>query len=173
MDIPSFKEDRIPQIPALKLLMNTGCNYLTLEEALLARGGKSSSVILENVLEKQPRQINAIQYKGNEYSFSNVNITTAINPLKNMPYDDLIRTNEKIYDLLSLGKSFEETILGSAKNYDLKYVDWENADKNVFHLTEEFEVLQSNGKAHRRKNGRRVAAPEGQSPKGVERLFSI
>lgn len=150
MDIPSFKEDHISQIPALQLLVNLGYRYLTPEEALNARGGKTSNVTLESILEKQLREINKINYKGNEYPFSNANITTAVNTLKNIPYDGLIRTNEKIYDLLSLGKSFEETILGNTKSYDLKFVDWENIERNVFHVTEEFEVLQSDGKAHRR-----------------------
>jgi len=150
MDIPSLKEDHISQVPALQLLINLGYAYLTPEEALIARGGKTSNVILESILEKQLRQINTILYKGDEYPFSNNNVTNAISTLKNMPYDGLIRTNEKIYDLLSLGKSFEETILGNTKSFDLKYIDWENLDKNVFHVTEEYEVMQSDGKAHRR-----------------------
>lgn len=148
--IPSFKEDHISQVPALQLLINLGYVYLTPEEALISRGGKTSNVILETVLEKQLRQINTILYKGGEYKFSNNNITNAITTLKNIPYDGLIRTNEKIYDLLSLGKSFEETILGNTKSFDLKFIDWESLDKNVFHVTEEFEVMQSDGKAHRR-----------------------
>ncbi len=150
MDTPSFKEDHISQVPALQLLVNLGYIYLTPEEALNARGGKTSNVILEVILEKQLRQINTILYKGGEYPFSNNNITNAISAIKNIPYDGLIRTNEKIYDLLSLGKSFEETILGNTKSFDLKFIDWENIDKNVFHVTEEFEVMQSDGKAHRR-----------------------
>ncbi|MCX5726853.1 MAG: HsdR family type I site-specific deoxyribonuclease [Candidatus Saganbacteria bacterium] len=148
--IPSFKEDHISQVPALQLLINLGYTYLTPEEALNARGGKTSNVILETIFEKQLHQINTILYKGGEYSFSNNNITNAISTLKNIPYDGLIRTNEKIYDLLSLGKSFEETILGNTKSFDLKFIDWENLDKNIFHVTEEFEVMQSDGKAHRR-----------------------
>ena len=126
MDTPSFKEDYISQAPAMQLLINIGYSYLTPEEALEAWSGKSANVILENILEKQLREINKIQYKGNEYSFSNANITNAVNTLKNIPFDGLIRTNEKIYDLLSLGKSFEETIVGNTKSYDLKFVDWEN-----------------------------------------------
>lgn len=149
-DTPSFREDHISQIPALQLLVNMGYSYLTPEEALKARSGKTSNVILENVLEQQLRLINKIQFKGNEYPFSNSNITTAVNTLKNIPYDGLVRTNEKVYDLLSLGKSFEETIQGNTKSYDLKFIDWDSLDKNVFHVTEEFEVLQSDGKMNRR-----------------------
>lgn len=150
MDIPSFKEDHISQIPALQLLVNLGYSYLTPEEALSARGGKTSNVILETILEKQLRQINTISCKGSEYPFSNANITNAVVTLKNIPFDGLIRTNEKIYDLLSLGKSYEETILGNTKSFDLKFIDWDNIERNVFHVSEEFEVVQSDGKMHRR-----------------------
>jgi type I restriction enzyme R subunit len=147
---PSFKEDHISQIPALQLLISLGYTYLTPEEALTARGEKTSNVILEGILEQQLRKINKIRYKGAEYPFSNGNITAAVNTLKNVPYDGLIRTNEKVYDLLSLGKSFEETILGDTKSFDLKYIDWDNPGNNVFHVTEECEVLQSDGKMNRR-----------------------
>ncbi|MBC8485997.1 MAG: type I restriction endonuclease subunit R [Bacteroidetes bacterium] len=149
-EIPLFKEDHISQIPALQLLINLGYTYLTPEEALIARGGKTSNVILETILERQLRQINTILYKGNEYPFSNNNITSAINTIKNIPYDGLIRTNENIYDLLSLGKSFEETILGNTKSFDLKYIDWDNVENNVFHVSAEFDVMQTDGKTHRR-----------------------
>jgi len=149
-EIPLFKEDHISQIPALQLLINLGYIYLTPEEALIARGGKTSNVILESILERQLRLINTILYKGNEYPFSNNNITSAINTIKNIPYDGLIRTNENIYDLLSLGKSFEETILGNTKSFDLKYIDWDNIENNVFHVSAEFDVMQTDGKVHRR-----------------------
>ncbi len=149
-DTPSFKEDHISQIPALQLLVNLGYSYLTPEETLLCRGSKTSNVILETILEKQLHNINTIVFKGSEYKFSNNNITSAIAALKNIPYDGLIRTNEKVYDLLSLGKSFEETILGNTRSFDLKFVDWEKPERNVFHVTEEFEVMQSDGKTHRR-----------------------
>lgn len=148
-ETPSLKEDHISQIPALQLLVNLGYTYLAPEEALNERGGKTSNVILEGILGKQLHEINRIRYKGGVYSFSNNNITAAIHALKNIPYDGLVRTNEKVYDLLSLGKAFEETILDSTKSFDLKYVNWDEPEKNVFHVTEEFEVMQADGRGHR------------------------
>ena len=44
MAVPSFKEDHISQLPALKLLMNMGWKYLTPEQALEARGDDDTSV---------------------------------------------------------------------------------------------------------------------------------
>ena len=51
MDTPSFKEDHISQIPALQLLQNLGYRYLTPEEGLQLRGGKTTNVLLEDVLD--------------------------------------------------------------------------------------------------------------------------
>lgn len=69
MDTPSFKEDHISQIPALKLLMNMGWKYLSPDEALVARGGRSSNVLLEGILKVQLGKINKIEYKQKEFSF--------------------------------------------------------------------------------------------------------
>ena len=75
MDIPSFIEDHISQIPALKLLMNLGYTYITPVEALEMRGNRSSNVLLEAVLKEQLPKINSIQYKGKEVPFSESNIS--------------------------------------------------------------------------------------------------
>lgn len=138
--LPSFKEDEISQIPALQLLQNLGYTYLTPQEALAARGGKTSNVILEDILETQLKKINKITFKGKQYDFSDSNIKAAGLALKDYMYDGLIRTNESIYDLLTLGKSFDEIIEGDKKSPQLRYIDWQNIENNVFHVTEEFEV---------------------------------
>jgi type I restriction enzyme R subunit len=150
-DIPLFKEDHISQIPALQLLINMGYEYLTPEEAIKERGGKKSNVILEGILAKQllEMEINDIEYKGQKHKFSSSNIFGAIDALKNIRYDGLVRTNENIYDLLSLGKSFEETFFSNSRSYTLNYIDWENIKNNIFHVTEEFEVETADGKSHR------------------------
>ena len=151
-NLPSFKEDHISQIPALQMLCKLGYVYLSPEETCLARNQKTSNVLLEKILENQLRTmpVNTICYKGNQYNFSNSNITEAINSLKNIPYDGLVRTNELIYNLLFLGKSLEEIIQDNKRSFDLKYIDWENIRNNVYHVTEEFEVERQDGQSHRR-----------------------
>src|SRR5215475_11332693 len=59
--------------------------------------------------------------------------------------DGLIRTNEQVYDLISLGKSFEQTIDGDTKSFTLNYVDWIRPENNIFHVAEEFEVERASG----------------------------
>ena len=46
MDTPSFQEDLISQLPALELLQKLGYEYLSPEEAVDARGGRLSGVLL-------------------------------------------------------------------------------------------------------------------------------
>jgi len=135
--IPSFLEDRISQIPALQVLQNLGYEYINPEEIFRLRGSKLSNVLLDKILEKQLSAINTIKSK---YKFSNNNISSAITALKDCLYEGPIKTNEKIYDLICLGKSFEETIAGDTKSFTLKYIDWDNIENNVFHVTAEFPV---------------------------------
>lgn len=150
MQVPSFLEDHISQIPALQLLQNVGYTYLRPAEVYLERNGRLSNVILEGILEKQLRRLNKIRFKGSEHDFSDANIKAAIEKLKDIPFDGLIRTSEKIYDLLSLGESFEQTINGDRKSFSLRYIDWKKIENNVFHVTEEFEVERTKSHDKRR-----------------------
>jgi len=142
-DLPSFLEDHISQIPALQLLQGLGWEYLTPEEAVWLRGGKLSNVLLDSVLIEQLKKLNRIRFKGKEHLFSEANIQSAVQALKDVVYDGLVRTNEKIYDLLVLGKSLPQTIAGDTKSFPINFIDW-NPDtwltSNVFHVSEEFSV---------------------------------
>ncbi len=141
MQTPSFIEDHISQIPALQLLQNLGYTYLTPEEVLKERQDKLSNVILEDILEQQLMKINEINFKGKVYPFSPASIRGAIDAIKNVPmFDGLVTTSSKIYDLLTLGKSFEESIGNDRKSFTINYIDWNNIENNVFHVAEEFEV---------------------------------
>jgi type I restriction enzyme R subunit len=140
MSTPSFQEDHISQVPALQLLQNLGYTYLRPQEVILQRRGRLSNVLLEGILAEQLRKMNRISYRGAQHAFTEANIQAAVQALKDIPFDGLVRTSEKIYDLLSLGKALEQTIDGDTKSFTLQYVDWRNPANNVFHVTEEFEV---------------------------------
>jgi type I restriction enzyme R subunit len=153
MDMPSFLEDHISQIPALQLLVNMGWRYLSPAEALALRGGKPGNVLLEGVLVEQLRSLNRIRFKGAEHEFSEANIQSAVQAIKEVLYDGLVRTNEKVYDLLILGKSLQQTIAGDTKSFPLNYIDWNPETwltNNVFHVTEEFEVERTSSHELRR-----------------------
>lgn len=135
-----FNEKYLSQIPALQVLINLDYTYFSPEQALAARGGKTSQVLLESVLRERLKQNNRIQYKGQSYLFSEENIQTAIQRLKNVKYDGLLKTNEAIYDLLTLGVSLEQSIEGDSKSFTLNYIDWKNPANNDYHVTAEFPV---------------------------------
>lgn len=152
-DLPSFLEDRISQIPALQFLQNMGWEYVTPAETVQARGGKLGQALLERVLAEQLRQMNRIRFKGGEHPFSEANIQTAIQTLKEQVFDGLVRTNEKIYDLLVLGKSLQQTIDGDTKSFPLKYIDWNPETwltTNKFQVTSEYEVERTASNLTRR-----------------------
>ena len=141
MITPSFLEDHISQVPALQLLIKLGYTYLSPEEALVLRQGKAGNVLLESILEERLKAINRIGHKGGQYAFSPGNIYQAVRGLRDMPLvDGLYTANKEVYELLTLGCSFEETIMGDKRSFPLRYIDWENPANNVFHVTEEFSV---------------------------------
>ncbi|MDD2318585.1 MAG: type I restriction endonuclease subunit R [Geobacteraceae bacterium] len=135
-----FNEKYLSQIPALQLLINLGFEYLTPDQALKQRQGKTGNVLLEGILSEQLKRLNRITYKGREYLFSEENIQTAIQKLKNVKYDGLLKTNEVIYDLITLGAALEQSIEGDSKSFNLNYINWRAWDRNVFHVTAEFSV---------------------------------
>ena len=142
-----INEKNLSQIPALQLLINMGYEYISPEETLAERQGRHSNVLLENILRNQLKEINRIRYKGSEYLFSEENVQSAIQKLKNIKYDGLLKTNEAIYDLITLGTALEQTIEGDSKSFNMNYIDWPKADKspgrNTFHVTVEYSVERS------------------------------
>ena len=150
MDTPSFREDLISQVPALELFQKLGYVYLTQEETFRERGGRLAGVLLENVLAEQLRKINVIRFKGREYPFSEGNILSAVQVLKDVADDGLIRTNEMVYELLTLGKAMQQSIDGDTKSFQLDYIDWKHPENNVYHLAEEFAVQRSGSHETRR-----------------------
>ncbi len=152
MDTPSFKEDHISQIPALQMLVNLGYTYLSPAEAERLRGGKTTNVLLEEVLRKQLKEINSIRVSATKTSiFTDENIERGILALKNLPMNEgYIAACEKAYNLLTLGQPLEQSIDGDKKSFTLLYIDWKNIHNNVFHVTEEFSVMRSTSKDHYR-----------------------
>ena len=150
MNTPSFQESHISQIPAIRLLQQLGYSYLSSEEVYAERRAKLRYVLLESVLAKQLKRLNTISFKGQSIPFSDENIYKAIEALRDVPFDGLVRTSEKVYDLLTLGKSLDQTIDGVTKGFTLRYIDWLNPRNNVFHVTAEFEVERTGSKETRR-----------------------
>lgn len=150
MSVSAYREEISSQIPAAQLLINLGWQYLTPAEALALRGGKERNVVLTGVLEPWLRGHNQIRTKGQAHAFSDANIGEALDRLVNEPLQSLIVTNERIYELLTLGTSMTQTIDGDRKSYALHYIDWQHPEHNVFHVTEEFSVERQGSHQTRR-----------------------
>jgi type I restriction enzyme R subunit len=153
METPSFKEDHISQIPALQLLQQLGYTYLPPAEAERLRGGKTTNVLLEEVLRKQLKAINAekrISSTKTTY-ISDANIENGIRALKELPMQEgYIAACEVAYNLITLGKTFEQSFDGDKKSITVQYIDWANLSNNVFHVAEEYGVMRSTSKEHYR-----------------------
>ena len=145
MDRISFKENDISQRPALELLAKMGYQYLSPEEAMALRDDKTSNVLLDEVLRHQLRELTSIRIGSHsEARFSEQNIENGVVALRNVPMDGgYLNANEFIYNMLTLGKAFEQSIDGDKKSYTMRYIDWEHPENNVFHVTEEFAVTRA------------------------------
>ncbi len=153
MDNPTFREDHSSQIPALQLLIKLGYTYLSTEEALILRGGKTSNVLLEPIVREQLKKLNAEKRISSTRStyLSEANIENGIRALRELPFQEgYIKACETAYERLTLGKAVEQSIDGDVKSFTLQYIDWKNWDNNVFHVTEEYSVMRSTSKEHYR-----------------------
>lgn len=133
-----YLEDNISKYPAIELLCKLGFEYISPEECARQRG-TLYDVLLKDILRKQLHTINRFEFGGIAYKFTADNVEKAIKDLDEPLTDGLIRTSEKIYDSLMLGKSYIEKLAdGNSKSFNLKYIDWEHPENNVYHVTEEF-----------------------------------
>ena len=147
MDQTAYLEYNASQKPAMELLQSMGYTYISPEDCEKQRGSKYH-VLLKDILRGQLRKLNRYTYAGAENEFSAANIERAMDELDEPLIDGLVRTSEKIYDALLLGKSYPETVGGGKSlSFNLKYIDWDNWENNLFHVTEEFAV-ESQDKLH-------------------------
>lgn len=125
--------------------------FISREENLKLRGGKSGEVLFREILIKKLGEINGYEYNGKRYKFSQSSILKAVDELAGVSLNEgLMVANEKITNLLLLGTSIEENLEDGTRR---SFIDFENLQNNDFYVTEEFEVSRANqGEAqkHRR-----------------------
>lgn len=140
MNSDLYLEKNISQQPAIDLLTAMGYTYISPADCDKQRGSRYHA-LLRDILRGQLRRLNRYVYAGAENEFSAANIERAMEDLDEPLTDGLVRTSEKIYDALLLGKSYPETVGdGKMLSFNLRYIDWDNPQNNVFHVTEEFAV---------------------------------
>lgn len=140
MDSSLYLEKNISQQSAIDLLRSMGYAYISPEDCKAQRGGRYH-VLLKDVLRGQLRRLNRYVYAGAENEFSAANIERAMEDLDAPLAEGLVRASEAIYDALLLGKSYPEIVgEGKTQSFNLRYIDWEHPENNLFHVTKEFSV---------------------------------
>jgi type I restriction enzyme, R subunit len=148
--IPEWREDGISKFPTRRLLTALGWRHLTPAQALAARGGRRGRVVLTEILSEKLRDLNVIEHRGERVRFTEENIQAAVRALDDLtPHEGLIRANAQSYDLLRLGKSLPQHVLGDLRSFTIRYVDWNHPERNAFHVTEEFAVDSASGEPRR------------------------
>ena len=140
MDSSLYLEKNISQQSAIDLLRSMGYAYISPEDCEAQRGGRYH-VLLKDVLRGQLRRLNRYVYAGAENEFSAANIERAMEDLDAPLAEGLVRASESVYDALLLGKSYPEIVgEGKTQSFNLRYIDWEHPENNLFHVTKEFSV---------------------------------
>ena len=134
--LPEFDEASSSQIPALLQLINLGYTYIPRYEVEKHREGKSQ-YILRDIAHNALRKINAPE-------ISDKSIDEALFALEKIKLDDgVVKASENIYANLVGGCSVTEIIDGKRTSPQLKFINWNEPDKNVFHIAAEFEIEEN------------------------------
>lgn len=149
INIPKFQEEYSAKIPALVLLNNLGWSFLSPNQALAARGGKTSEVVLKNTLRDELRKRKFL-YAGQKRFFSESSIENVISEICSPALNEgLSVANEKIYNHLLYGIAVKEFVDGKRISPTMHIINWNDFSKNSFVFTEEYKVLRTAGVGHR------------------------
>jgi type I restriction enzyme R subunit len=146
---PQGNEQHSSHIPALATLINLGWTFLPATECQALRGTQRDVVmkpVLERVLHKHQ-----FDFKGESYSLSDQAVDQVIREITTPSMaQGLMDANQSVYDMLTLGITVTEFIGGKKATPTIHLIDWDNLDNNEFHVTEEMEVLSTQGTHTRR-----------------------
>lgn len=144
-DYGIFNERPESQERIIKLLQKMGYQYISRSEAEQKRKSKANVLFKDEIFNFLQNQ--SFSFNGREMQFSGDSIVKAIREIDLPIANGLAMTNKRIYDLICAGKSLEQTLEdGSIQSFDIKYIDFENPENNIWQVTDEFEVERSNGK---------------------------
>lgn len=147
---PKFQEEYSAKLPALTLLTNLGWTFLSPEQALAARGGKTGGVVLRGFL-REALQKRTYSVAGKTCFLSDKAIDNLIAEVCSPPLNEgLQAANERLYNHLLYGISVTEFVDGKKANPTIALIDWHNPANNSFVFTEEFSITRSGGVECRR-----------------------
>lgn len=140
-----FNERPESQDTAIKALEKLGYHYIPRSQAEILRGRLSNVLFPEILREFLHRQ--SFMYRGRQTPFSDRSIGKAINDINVPLVSGLMSASKTIYDMLISGNSYEEELYdGGRQSFDLKFIDWEHPENNIWQVTDEFSVERPDGK---------------------------
>jgi len=139
----STSEEGGVQLPAIMTLARLGWHYVSRAEAEVQRRGRLEQVLLEDVLAERMVAINRIRQRGKTHPVPDEAARELIVKLKDAIGDrasGLMPANERVTNLLKLGESVDIEVNGEKRGRQLKFIDWDKPENNLFHMTAEFPV---------------------------------
>lgn len=131
--LPDFDEASSSQIPAILQLVNMGYLYIPRREVEKYRESKGQ-YILRDIAKKALRNIN-------EDVISDKSIDEALFSLEKVKLDNgVVKASEDVFSNLMGGCAVSEIIDGKRTSPQMRFVDWENPQNNMFHVVAEFEI---------------------------------
>ena len=144
LDHTIFDERPESQERAIAELRSMGYAYVPRAEAEKKRGSLNKVLFPDELRRFLGSQ--TFSYRGKNTAFSERTIGAAIRALDVTLERGLMSASKTIYDMLLLGRSYEETLYDGAKqSFDLPFIDWEHPEKNIWQVTDEFSVERDNG----------------------------
>ena len=140
-----FNERPESQDRAITVLEKLGYQYIPRSRAEALRGRLANVLFPEILQEFLHRQ--SFVYRGKLTPFSGRSIGKAISDIDAPLVSGLMSASKAIYDMLLSGNSYEEELFdGGRQSFDLKFIDWEHPENNIWQVTDEFSVERANGK---------------------------
>lgn len=146
---PNSREQYSAHMPALHLLCNLGWNFLISSQALTLRGSTREVLLKPRLIEVL--QTRRYEYKGTWYPLSPSGIDQIVRELSALSLaEGLLPANERLYGKLALGITVTEFMPDGKKHQPtIHVIDWNNAAANRWDVTEELELLSSQGTHYR------------------------
>ena len=146
---PNTAEQYSAHIPALQTLISLGWSFMPTGECLKRRGGNKAVVVKGILVEELKKR--RFDYKGQSYPLSNNAIDQIVRDLTSPHLQEgLLTANKHLYNALTLGITVTEFVDSKKHSPTVPIIDWANPENNNFTVTEEFEVLTTDGTRTRR-----------------------
>lgn len=147
--VPQTREHYSAHIPALHLLCNLDWSYLSTADCLALRGSTREVILKPRLIEVL--QTRRFEYKGTWYPLSPSGIDQIVRELSTLSLaEGLLGANERLYGKLALGITITEFMPDGKKHQPtIHVIDWADPSANLWEVTEELEVLSSQGTHHR------------------------